>query len=187
MRKLPANASLILVDVQNGFDDGTRTERHNPEAEANIASLIAAWRRSGRPVRHVQHDSTVTSESFFPGKPGHEFMPEARPVGGEEIFRKKVNSGFIGTGLEKHLREHEVGTVVIAGLTTNHCVSTTARMAGNLGFETFVVGDACATFPRATVSGRVRSAQEVHEAALSDLHGKFGTVIATDQAIGALE
>lgn len=128
----------------------------------------------------------IEHESFVPGTPGHAFKPEAQPHPGEPIFSKIVNSGFIGTGLEEGLPETGVRTVVIAELTTNHCVSTTARMAENLGFETFVVADASATFPRETVGRRLRPAEEVHEAALSDLHREFATVVTTAEVLGSL-
>jgi len=153
MPKLPRTAALILIDVQRGFADGTRGERNNPAAEGNVASLLAGWRRTARPVRHVRHISSSPGESFWPGTSGHDFKPEAMPIEDEPVFGKTVNSGFIGTSLEASLRGADVGTVVIAGLTTNHCVSTTARMAGNLGFETYIVADACATFGRPTVEG----------------------------------
>ena len=108
-----------------------------------------------------------------------------QPHSGEPTYRKSVNSGFIGTTLEADLRERGIHTLVIVGLTTNHCVSTTARMAGNLGFTTYVVSDATAAFDRAGMDGSYRSAGEVHAAALSDLHGEFATVVDSDAVLSA--
>lgn len=96
-----------------------------------------------------------------------------------------VNSGFIGTDLEARLRAAGIATVVIVGLTTNHCVSTTTRMAGNLGFAAHVVSDATATFARPALDGRLRPAEEVHLAALSDLKGEFAEVVVTDEVLAA--
>lgn len=180
---LPSNATLIVIDVQQGFFNASWGPRNNPGAEANIARLLAAWREHGRPVRHVHHASRSASGHFHPGTRGHQVKAEAAPVEGEAIHMKTVNSGFIGTTLEHELRTEGVGTVVIVGLTTNHCVSTTARMAGNLGFATYVVDDATATFDRAGLDGRMRVAADVHAAALSDLSGEFATIVRTDDVL----
>ena len=175
------NAALLIIDVQKGFDDASWGARNNRQAEANIAMLLAKWRAARRPVIHVQHDSTVSNGSFRPGTPGNEAKPEALPLPGEEpVYRKTVNSAFIGTTLERDLRSRGISTLVIVGLTTNHCVSTTARMAGNLGFRTLVVEDATATFDRRGIDGKVRPAAEVHAAALSDLNEEFASIVDTD-------
>ena len=183
---LPASAALIVVDVQQGFLDPCWGPRNNPDAENNVARLLAAWRRTGRPIRHVHHSSRSPSGSFRHGTPGHQAKPEAMPAAGEPIYRKEVNSAFIGTSLERDLRAAGCDTLVVVGLTTNHCVSTTVRMAGNLGFATLVVEDATAAFDRKGLAGEVRPAAAVHAAALSDLSDEFATVVWTDGVIQRL-
>lgn len=177
--KLPQSAALIVVDVQQAFLDPRWGGRNNPQAESNIGRLLEAWRSSGRPVRHVVHDSVEPDSLLRPGCPGNAVQAVAAPKHNEPVYRKHVNSGFIGTNLERDLRQESIDTLVIVGLTTNHCVSTTARMAGNLGFTTFVVSDATASFVRAAVDGTMRPAEAVHAAALSDLHEEFATVVDT--------
>ena len=186
MLQLSPNAALLVVDVQRGFDAPSWGGRNNPEAEANIARIIAAWRKAGRPVYHVFHDSVSPESPLRPDSPGNAPKAEAAPAEGEPIYRKSVNSAFIGTSLEADLRSAGIETVVVVGLTTNHCVSTTVRMAGNLGFETLLVTDATATFDRPALDGRRRPAQEVHEAALSDLQGEFATLTDSEAVIGAV-
>lgn len=187
LRSLGQNTALLVVDVQMAFDDPAWGPRNNPAAEAKIAALLAAWRAAGAPVIHVHHDSTGPEGRFRPGAPGNAAKPEALPLEGEKIYRKRVNSAFIGTDLDADLRSMGVEALVIVGLTTNHCISTTARMSGNLGFETYVVADATATFARASLNGRIRSADEVHDAALSDLHDEFAEVVETRAVLAALD
>ncbi len=183
---LPANTALIVIDVQQAFDLPRWGARNNPEAEANIARLIGAWRESGRPVIHVHHESSSPMGAFRTGGTGVLTKPEALPQEGEKLYWKTVNSAFIGTTLEADLRQAGITSLVIVGLTTNHCVSTTARMAGNLRFETFVVSDATATFERMGLDGRMRPAAEVHASALSDIDGEFATVVGTSAILTAI-
>ena len=180
---VPQTATLLVIDVQNGFNDPAWGQRNNPEAEANIARLLAFWRQEGRPVRHILHASRSPEGYFRVGTSGHEPKPEALPHAGEPVHRKDVNSAFIGTTLEQDLRASGAETLVVVGLTTNHCVSTTVRMAGNLGFTTFVVEDATATFDRMGLDGTMRRAAEVHAAALSDLSEEFATIVSTETVL----
>jgi len=183
MTPLPKSAALIVVDVQQGLAHPGSDKRNNPQAESNIARLLAAWRSSGRPVRHVVHDSIEPDSQLRPGLPGNAIQAAAAPVAAEPVYRKNVNSAFIGTTLENDLRQDGIDTLVVVGLTTNHCVSTTVRMAGNLGFTTYVVSDATAAFNWPALDGSMRPAEQVHAGALSDLHGEFATVIDTAEAL----
>lgn len=171
------NSALLVVDMQLGFDHPAWGMRNNVRAESRVAALIGAWRGLGASVIHVHHNSPSPDGHFRPGSAGVAAKPQAEPREGEPVYRKTVNSAFIGTTLEEDLRARGARKLVIVGLTTNHCISTTARMAGNLGFETWVVSDATAAFDRANVDGRIRTAEEVHQAALSDLRDEFAQIV----------
>ena len=148
---------------------------------SRVSSIrLGALATTHRPIRHVHHLSRSAAGHFFRGTPGHRPKPEALPFSGEPIYFKEVNSGFIGTTLEQDLRAQRIESLVLVGLTTNHCVSTTARMAGNLGFVTYVVQDATAAFDRLGLDGKMRSAADVHSAALSDLAEEFAAIVHTD-------
>jgi len=177
---LPRDAVLLVVDVQKGMDVYAKDyNRNNPDLERNIARLQSAWRESGRPVIHVQHLSTERNSPLRPGQPGVEIKDEVKPLAGEPVVQKSVSSAFIGTTLEKDLRRRGVTTLVVVGMQTNMCVSTTARMAGNLGFTTYVVSDATATFDNTGPDGKRYGSELLHNVALADLHGEFSTVVDT--------
>ncbi|HUG13549.1 MAG TPA: cysteine hydrolase family protein [Thermomicrobiales bacterium] len=180
------SAALIVVDVQQGLDEPYWGRRNNPEAESNIARLLAAWRAAEAPIFHIKHNSTNPDSPLRAGLPGNAVKPEAAPLGSEPRIEKSVNSAFIGTDLEQRLREAGIERVVVVGLTTNHCVETTARMAGNLGFTTWVVSDATATHDRTGPDGVLYPAETVHAVSLASLHGEFATVVDTDAIVRAV-
>src|SRR5262249_32775378 len=142
---LPHNAALILIDLQNAIDHPSWGERNNPGAETNVAALLHSWRTSRRPIYHVRHDSTEPASHYRPGQPGNDSKPEAQPHDGETVIAKRTNSAFISTNLESLLRAHTHNLLIIAGVITNNSVEATVRMAGNLGFDTFLIEDACFT------------------------------------------
>ncbi len=183
---LPQTAALIVIDVQTGFDDPVWGSRNNLQAEENIAKLLEAWRQTQRPVIHVQHLSQEPNSPLRPSQPGYEIKAIAKPLPTEPLFQKRVNSAFIGTDLEAYLRQNGLNTLVVTGLTTNHCVSTTARMAGNFGFDTYVVSDATATFDRVGHDGKAYTAELVHAIALASLHQEFATIVDTEQLLNQL-
>ena len=185
---LGRDAVLLVVDVQQGFDQYNETlHRNNPALEENIGRLLDTWRATGRPVIYVQHVSRLPQSPLRPDQPGVEIKPEVRPRPGEPVVQKSVNSAFIGTSLEADLRAAGRRTLVVTGMQTNWCVSTTVRMAGNLGFDTYVVSDATATFDNKGPDGRLFPAQLLHDVALADLHGEFATVVDTAKVLESLE
>ena len=177
---LTQNTALLIIDVQQGFDDPMWGKRNNPDVEANIALLLKKWRAEKRPVIHVQHCSVNPIYPLHPDNAGNAFKPEATPIAGEPIFQKIVNSAFIGTNLEEYLRKEEIEDLVIVGLTTDHCVSTSVRMAGNLGFNIQLVSDATATFDKTGPDGKKYSADEIHAINLASLHDEFCQVVTTN-------
>lgn len=186
MPPLGERAALLLVDVQEGIDQPGRGRRNNPRAEEEAARLLAAWRGSARPVFHVRHMSTEPDSPLRPGLPGNKIKAIVQPAPGEPVVEKSTNSAFIGTDLERRLRSGDVETVVVVGLTTEHCVSSTARMAGDLGFETYVVSDATACFGHEGPNGERFEAEEVHGVSLASLQGEFATIASTDGILNLL-
>ena len=176
--------ALLLIDVQKGLDESYFAgERNNPQAVSNIGKLLTHWRNQQRPVIHVQHCSTEPESPLREGQPGNAFMDEGMPIQGEPVFKKNVNSAFIGTGLEAYLRNAGIESLVIVGLTTEHCVSTSTRMAGNLGFNVKLVSDATAANPHEGIDGTTIDAETIHQVNLASLHGEFCTVLTCEDAL----
>lgn len=180
---LPSTAALLIIDVQKAIDHPSWGRRNNPQAEQNIGLLLVAWRRTGRPVIHVQHLSREPASTYRPGQEGCEFKDEVLPQAGEAVVVKHTNSAFIGTGLEALLRQTDTRTLVICGVITNNSVEATARMAGNLGYQTYVVSDATATFDKVDFLGQLRFAEDVHALSLANLQGEYATVLSTSELL----
>ncbi|MEO1050337.1 MAG: cysteine hydrolase family protein [Bacteroidota bacterium] len=183
-----SNPALLVIDVQEGFDleNHWGGNRNNPDLEDKLGQLLNTWREMGLPVIHSKHDSTEPNSPLNPNHEGNKLKAFAVPQNGEPMFPKQVNSAFIGTGLEKYLKEKGIDTLVIVGLTTNHCISTTTRMAGNLGFKAFLLSDVTATFDRKGLNGEVFPAEEVHNISLASLHEEFATVLSKEELLKIL-
>lgn len=183
MQRINQNTALIIIDVQKGFDEPVWGSRNNPQTEDNIAKLLESWRKHGRPIFHIQHMSLSPTSPLHPNHPGNAIKGALQPSAGEPLIQKNVNSAFIGTDLEQQLRKRGCKSLVIVGLTTPHCVSTTTRMAGNLGFETYLVSDATAAFELTGHDGRKYSAQEIHDVTIATLNSEFATVVKTNELL----
>lgn len=179
------NPALLLIDIQKGLDDIDYYggHRNNPQAEANAKRILDFWRNHKFPIFHIKHNSTNPDSPLVQGQPGNEFKDIVKPQANESIVEKQVNSAFIGTDLKQQLDMLAVKKVVVVGLTTDHCVSSTVRIAGNLGYITFLVADATATFDKVGPDGTKFAAEIIHEIELASLHKEFATVISTDELL----
>ena len=176
---LPANAALLIIDLQKAIDAPYWGRRNNPDCERNVAALLERWRATRRPIYHVKHDSTEPQSAYRPGQPGNDFKDEVRPRAGEAVITKRVNSAFIGTGLDTLLKIAGHAPLIVTGVLTHNSVEATVRMGGNLGFAICVVGDACFAVDKRTLDGRTIPAEDVHALSLANMHGEYATVVDT--------
>jgi nicotinamidase-related amidase len=178
--------ALMLIDVQQGLASPSLGQRNNPQAEANMATLLDCWRKRHWPIMHIRHCSTEHDSPLRPELPGNAFKEEVAPLASETVFGKTVNSAFIGTSLEQHLRQADIKHLVIVGLTTDHCVSASTRMASDLGFEVILASDATAAFERSGFDGRHYTGDDIHRVNLVSLDGEFCEVRSSSDILDKL-
>jgi nicotinamidase-related amidase len=174
--------ALLLVDIQKGFDniEYWGGQRNNPEAEENAGELLRLWRKHSLPIFHIKHCSSNPGSLLNEANEGNDFKHMVKPISSEPTIKKNVNSAFIGTDLKERLDNLKITKLVIVGLTTDHCISTTTRMAANMGFDTFLVSDATATFNKKGLEGENFTAELIHATALASLNNEFATIVTTD-------
>lgn len=178
-----SNTALLIIDVQAGFSDPAWGRRNNPHCERNITRLLEAWREADRPIVFVRHDSVLPDSPLRPGQPGNALQPIL--TGDPDLLvTKHVNSAFYGEpDLHAWLQARGISGVAIAGIQTNYCAETTARMAGNLGYETLFVLDATHTFDLVAPDGELISADELVRVTAANLHDEFAQVVSTDDLV----
>lgn len=186
------DTALLLVDVQQGVDEldywgGSSGRRNNPGAERVMLALLGRWRDAGLPVAITRHDSREPGSPLKLALPTGAQKPGFEPGEHDIVVVKDVNSGFVGTPLEVELRRAGISRLVIAGFFTNMCVETTTRMAGNLGFDTYLVHDGCAAANRIGPDGVDHDPELVHQLTVANLHGEFCTAITGADAGGLLD
>ncbi len=170
------DAALVIIDLQRAIDDprwAAEGPRNNPDAEAKVAALAAAWRARAAPIFHVRHDSAEPDSPYHPDGPGHPFKTEGEPEPGEPVIVKHFHSAFVGTGLEVRLRRLGVRRLAVCGVITNNSVEATVRHGADLGFDILLIEDACFTFARRDARGTFWPAEDVHALSLANLAGEY--------------
>jgi nicotinamidase-related amidase len=173
-----SDAVLIVIDAQNEYVDGKLPLPGVKPALENIARLLAKAREDGGRIIHVQHRGRAGG-AFDPATKAFAIADEAAPRTGEAVVEKPLPNAFAGTTLNETLTSMGVKRLVLAGFMTHMCVSSTARAALDLGYQTTVAADACATRDLPAAGGDI-SAADLHRAELSALADRFSIVCATD-------
>jgi nicotinamidase-related amidase len=182
------NPALLLVDIQKAFleKDYPGLIRNNEHAEFICGKILKKWRTLDLPIIHVRHSSTNPESKLHKSRPGFEFNDYVTPLETEMVLTKEVNSAFIGTNLENILIKSHIDTLVIVGMTTNHCISTTVRMSGNLGFDTYLISDSTACYNTKGINGKIIDCNTIYNSALASLQEEFATVIDSKELFDVL-
>ena len=181
--------TLLLVDVQKAFleDDYPGIKRNNHDAEIICGKILEKWRENNFPVIHVRHSSTDINSKLHESKPGFEFNENVLPKNNELVITKRVNSAFIGTDLKLILDKSQTEIIVIVGMTTNHCISSTVRMSGNYGYETYLISDSTACFNSIGIDGEIIDCDLIYETSLASIDNEFANVINSNELIKMLK
>ncbi|KAG9013098.1 hypothetical protein FRB94_003932 [Tulasnella sp. JGI-2019a] len=194
-----SQTALLLIDLQIGLISHPTywgSPRSNLALEQNVERLLSHFRSvramdgSSPLIIHVFHHSIHPLSPLYPSSPGVKPMPALTPLEQERVFTKNVNSAFIGTNLEAYIREMQITKLFVVRMTTDQCISTSVRMAANLGVVDYgnekgqivLVGDGCATFNRGKWD-----AETVHAVNVESLRGEFCEVMSTKEALDAMK
>jgi nicotinamidase-related amidase len=173
---LPADAVLLVIDAQEAIDDPRHAAGDVPVADQNIATLIAAWRAEGLLLVHVDKQATALASRL---------APAVAPLDGEIVIVRKAKSAFVGADLEARLDELGATTLVLCGTLATHALEASARHAGDLGYQVFVVADACRVSDTVDLRGRLWPAEDVRALSLAHLKGETATIVDVATALRA--
>jgi nicotinamidase-related amidase len=174
--RLPADAVLLIIDAQEAIDDPRRGAVNPTEADRNIAALIGAWRAEDLPLVHVTRRPVASGSPLAPAVP---------PLDGEVVIVRNATSAFVGADLEARLDELGATTLVLCGALATHALEASARHAGDLGYQVFIVADACWAADTVDLQGRVWPAEDVRALSLGQLKGEAATVVDVATALRA--
>lgn len=164
--------ALLVIDIQNFYFPGGRSELVEPVQAAKKAAIaIAHARTENNPVIFIQHKSAA----------GMEINDLVKPVSGEAIFIKEEVNSFLGTGLTEYIKDLGVDTLVICGMQTQMCVEAAVRAASDLGYYVFLLHDACAS-RNLKFGDRDVPAADVHASTLAAMKS-YASVISVEDWI----
>lgn len=189
---------LALSQIEPGSMDYFN-ERNETVVVPNIARLVEAFRERRIPIvyvcvgsdysdlrdmparhrawiRRIERESGV-SDILWSQNPAYRVREEFAPSPDDTIVKKTAFGAFTSSSIDETLRSLGVGTLVVVGIATNCCVSTTVRDAADLGYGVVVVEECTADYDAVT-----------HDVAIRGLHFNFARVVASvDEVVRALD
>lgn len=177
------STALIVIDIQNDYFQNGKMELVTPDKAADNAAQVLEWFRkyNKENIYHVQHIAADPSLGFFlPDTEGAEISDTVTPLESESITIKNFPNSFLNTDLESKLKENGVDKVYVAGMMTHMCIDATVRAAVDMGYDTTLIEDACAT-KDLTYGDKTVDAQQVHYSFVGALDGMYAEITTTGE------
>ncbi|MCA1298873.1 isochorismatase family protein [Stappia indica] len=178
-----APCPLVILDVQDAIDQPVWDGKNNPQYLAVIMRLLAHWRLNGWPVLHIKHDEPTLASSYHTHGPWNGIKAEVAPIAGETVIAKQQNCAFIGTELDRVLRDTGTNRLVLTGVVIHNSMDATVRAGKALGYDIILPSDATTAVPVVGLNGKSWNAETVHDLTLAILSGEYAKVMTSDEVI----
>ena len=179
-----SNCAIVMIDFQNEYVDGAMPLGNaGSKATANARLLLDRARKEAIPIFHIVHHGQDNDKIFDPLSSKVEIIDSLQPLDDEKTIVKMHPNTFYDTELQTLITSVGKQQIIFAGFMSHMCVSSSVRAAFDLGFESFVCHDACATRELPSMTGKVITASTVHDSAMAALQDTFAALVATDKLI----
>ena len=179
-----SNCALVLIDYQNEYVDGAMPLGDaGAKAIANARLVLDKARQQDIPIFHITHHGAENGNVFDPLSSNVEIVEQLQPNDGETVIVKNHPNAFYDTQLQSLLSSADKQQIIFAGFMSHMCVSSTARAAFDLGFDSFVCHDACATRDLPSASKEAISAEVMHDTAMAALQDRFSALVTTAELV----
>ncbi|MEZ7501784.1 cysteine hydrolase family protein [Psychrobacter sp. Arc29] len=179
-----SNCAIVLIDYQNEYVDGAMPlGQAGAKAIDNARQLLDKARKQDVPIFHITHHGAENGNVFDPLSSDVEIVEQLQPHDGETVIVKNHPNAFYDTQLQSLLSSANKQQIIFAGFMSHMCVSSTARAAFDLGFDSFVCHDACATRDLPSATRKTISAEVMHDTAMAALQDRFSALVTTAELV----
>ncbi len=175
-----SDSVLVMIDAQKEFTEGKLKLSGIDAATKEARKILDRARLLGTSIIHVRHQNKPGAALFDPASKFVEGIDLLKPEKGEIIVNKGMANAFAGSTLDAEIQKSGKKNLIVVGYMTYMAVDATVRAALERGFQTTVIGDACATRDLADGYGTVISAAQIQTATLAALRDRFAAVIKSE-------
>lgn len=177
---------LVILDVQDAIDQPVWNNKSNPAYVNVIQGLLAIWRQNGWPVLHVKHNEPTPTSTYHTHSPWNGIKSEVAPLEGEPVIVKHQNCAFIGTKLDRVLKNMSARSFVLTGVVIHNSMDATVRAGKALGYKIVLPSDATTAVPVTAPNGQTWDAETVQGVTLAILGSEYAEVLTADELIAKL-
>ena len=180
-----SKCAVVFIDYQNEYVDGSMPlGQAGAQAIKNARLLLDKARAQAIPIFHIAHHGEDNGNVFDPLSSNVDIVAELQPKDGETVILKKHPNAFYDTQLQALIAGTQKQQIIFAGFMSHMCVSSSVRAAFDLGFDSFVCHDACATRALPNDKKEAISADVMHETAMAALQDRFAALVTTAELVG---